>query len=143
MRKEISQKRKHWNIDKLARGKISRTRDNSQGSNENAIDYHASRSLNVNSDESSEMDVNNKKSSQRKAFVVRVKTKNLNLDDGFKWLKYGEKELRNHRYTRSYYKCEKSRVRRCPVQKWITVSSENSDYVDFAYIGIHNHRPNC
>ncbi|MCO5599459.1 hypothetical protein L7F22_053563 [Adiantum nelumboides] len=72
----------------------------------------------------------------------RVKTLNVNLDDGFLWSKYGEKEIIKHKHPRSYLRCiENSSKNGCRVLKRVQRCSSNEEYVEFMYLGLHNHHP--
>ncbi|MCO5609850.1 hypothetical protein L7F22_064082 [Adiantum nelumboides] len=70
-----------------------------------------------------------------------VKTLNVNLDDGFLWLKYGEKDISEHKHPRSYLKCVESARNGCRAQKRIQRCSSIEDYVGIMYLGMHNHGP--
>ncbi|KAH7293334.1 hypothetical protein KP509_28G021100 [Ceratopteris richardii] len=56
-----------------------------------------------------------------------------NLSDGYVWLKYGQKNRRNHPYPRSYFRCA---VKNCNVKKRI---QKEVGSVTFTYVGRHNH----
>ncbi|KAI5057573.1 hypothetical protein GOP47_0027588 [Adiantum capillus-veneris] len=71
--------------------------------------------------------------------LIRVKTSKLNLDDGYVWRKYGEKVIKNQKYTRNYLRCDEHKRTQCPVRKQTQRSSEDEDYVEFLYVGRHNH----
>ncbi|MCO5599457.1 hypothetical protein L7F22_053561 [Adiantum nelumboides] len=71
----------------------------------------------------------------------RVKTLNVTLDDGFLWFKNGEKKILEHKHPRSYLKCIESAGTGCRVLKRVQRCSSNEDYVEFLYLGLHNHRP--
>ncbi|KAJ4812540.1 hypothetical protein LUZ62_025106 [Rhynchospora pubera] len=68
-------------------------------------------------------------------------TENLNVekptDDGYNWRKYGQKQLKDGKYPKSYYKCTSPS---CPVKKTIERSSEGH-ITDITYQGRHNHGP--
>ncbi|XP_073032985.1 WRKY transcription factor 55-like [Primulina eburnea] len=40
-------------------------------------------------------------------------------EDGFKWKKYGQKEILGHAYPRSYYICTQQKLRHCPAKKQV------------------------
>ncbi|KAI5057575.1 hypothetical protein GOP47_0027590 [Adiantum capillus-veneris] len=67
---------------------------------------------------------------------LRVKTENIILDDGFLWLKYGQKPINGHTHPRSYLRCAWSG---CKAQKRVQRCSTIEDFVDFLYLGRHNH----
>ncbi|XP_078180266.1 putative WRKY transcription factor 3 [Carex rostrata] len=56
-------------------------------------------------------------------------------DDGYNWRKYGQKQLKDGKYPKSYYKCTSPS---CPVKKTIERSSEGN-ITDITYQGQHNH----
>jgi WRKY DNA -binding domain len=56
-------------------------------------------------------------------------------DDGYNWRKYGQKQLKDGKYPKSYYKCTSPS---CPVKKTIERSSEGH-ITDITYQGQHNH----
>lgn len=56
-------------------------------------------------------------------------------DDGYNWRKYGQKQLKDGKYPKSYYKCTSPS---CPVKKTIERSSEGH-ITDITYQGRHNH----
>ncbi|KAI5057576.1 hypothetical protein GOP47_0027591 [Adiantum capillus-veneris] len=70
----------------------------------------------------------------------RVKTQNILLDDGFLWLKYGQKPINGHTHPRSYLRCANA-WSGCKVQKRVKRCSSFEDSVDFLYLGRHNHSP--
>ncbi|KAI5062934.1 hypothetical protein GOP47_0021481 [Adiantum capillus-veneris] len=55
-------------------------------------------------------------------------------------LRYGEKVIKNQKYTRNYYKCDKNKRTQCPVRKQ-TQRSGDEECVEFLYLGRHNHLP--
>eukprot|EP00270_Netrium_digitus_P010546 TRINITY_DN3278_c0_g1_i3.p1 TRINITY_DN3278_c0_g1~~TRINITY_DN3278_c0_g1_i3.p1 ORF type:complete len:531 (+),score=89.13 TRINITY_DN3278_c0_g1_i3:74-1666(+) len=62
-------------------------------------------------------------------------------DDGFQWLKYGEKPLTDSPYSRSYYRCANKKSK-CNVKKTVDRHVENPrDDIRVAYVGQHNHPP--
>eukprot|EP00798_Chlamydomonas_sp_ICE-L_P016694 gene16694-22957_t len=56
--------------------------------------------------------------------------------DGYKWRKYGQKQVKGNAYPRSYYKCTHPG---CSVRKHVEVSSEDPEKVIISYEGQHNH----
>ncbi|GLT29831.1 hypothetical protein SLA2020_046730 [Shorea laevis] len=62
------------------------------------------------------------------------------MDDGFKWIKYGKKKVKNSQYPRHYYKCSSDG---CNVKKRVERDREDSRFVITTYEGIHNHQTPC
>ncbi|KAI5057574.1 hypothetical protein GOP47_0027589 [Adiantum capillus-veneris] len=71
----------------------------------------------------------------------RVRTRNIILDDGFLWFKYGEKAISGHTHPRSYLKCAASAWSGCKALKRVQRCSNMEDFVEFMYLGTHNHTP--
>ncbi|XP_020551975.1 probable WRKY transcription factor 75 isoform X2 [Sesamum indicum] len=57
------------------------------------------------------------------------------LDDGYRWRKYGQKEVKNNKFP-SYYKCTHQG---CNVKKQVQRLSEDEGIVVTTYQGIHSH----
>ncbi|KAF8047038.1 hypothetical protein N665_3247s0004 [Sinapis alba] len=72
--------------------------------------------------------------------VIHVfKTKSIkenDLDDGYKWRKYGKKPIRGSPFPRHYHKCSHPS---CIVKKKIERDTSNPEYVLTTYEGRHNH----
>lgn len=61
------------------------------------------------------------------------------VEDGYKWRKYGQKHIKGHPFARSYFKCTS---RNCPVKKQVEHSEEGGMLVESrSYKGDHNHPP--
>ncbi|CAL0306745.1 unnamed protein product [Lupinus luteus] len=58
------------------------------------------------------------------------------LDDGYKWRKYGEKRVKNNKFSRSYYRCS---YQGCNVKKQIQRHSKDEQIVVTTYDGMHTH----
>ncbi|KAE9602693.1 hypothetical protein Lal_00050211 [Lupinus albus] len=58
------------------------------------------------------------------------------LDDGYKWRKYGEKNVKNNKFSRSYYRCS---YQGCNVKKQIQRHSKDEQVVVTTYDGMHMH----
>ncbi|CAN0896490.1 Probable WRKY transcription factor 3 [Linum grandiflorum] len=58
-------------------------------------------------------------------------------DDGYKWRKYGQKQVKGSEFPRSYYKCTHLK---CPVTKKVERSLEGQ-VTEIIYKGQHNHQP--
>ncbi|PQQ20410.1 putative WRKY transcription factor 48 [Prunus yedoensis var. nudiflora] len=59
-----------------------------------------------------------------------------NLDDGYRWRKYGQKAVKNSPYPRSYYRCTTAA---CGVKKRVERSSDDPSTVVTTYEGQHTH----
>nr|AFK34310.1 unknown [Lotus japonicus] len=58
------------------------------------------------------------------------------LDDGYRWRKYGQKAVKNSPYPRSYYRCTAAS---CGVKKRVERSSHDPSVVVTTYEGQHIH----
>ncbi|XP_077243185.1 putative WRKY transcription factor 51 [Tasmannia lanceolata] len=72
--------------------------------------------------------------------AFRTKSELEVLDDGFKWRKYGKKQVKNSPNPRNYYRCSNGD---CPVKKRVERDREDSSYVITSYEGVHNHESPC
>ncbi|XP_019418145.1 PREDICTED: probable WRKY transcription factor 48 [Lupinus angustifolius] len=81
-----------------------------------------------------------KKKNQRKQreprFAFKTKSEVDQLDDGYRWRKYGQKAVKNSPYPRSYYRCTTAG---CGVKKRVERSSEDPTTVVTTYEGQHTH----
>lgn len=59
------------------------------------------------------------------------------LDDGYRWRKYGQKAVKNSPYPRSYYRCTTAG---CGVKKRVERSSDDPCIVVTTYEGHHTHQ---
>ncbi|CAA0828743.1 Probable WRKY transcription factor 23 [Striga hermonthica] len=59
-----------------------------------------------------------------------------NLDDGYRWRKYGQKPVKGSFTPRSYYKCA---IKNCPVKKYIERGLDDRKVVITTYRGRHTH----
>ncbi|KAH6780740.1 WRKY DNA-binding protein 71 [Perilla frutescens var. hirtella] len=59
-----------------------------------------------------------------------------NLEDGYRWRKYGQKAVKNSPFPRSYYRCTSQK---CSVKKRIERSYQDPSVVITTYEGQHNH----
>ncbi|KAL1560542.1 WRKY transcription factor 28-like [Salvia divinorum] len=74
---------------------------------------------------------------QRQArFAFMTKSEVDNLEDGYRWRKYGQKAVKNSPFPRSYYRCTSQK---CIVKKRIERSYQDSSVVITTYEGQHNH----
>ncbi|KAL0537465.1 hypothetical protein IC582_026443 [Cucumis melo] len=87
---------------------------------------------------SKKVDEGKKKEKREKGprFAFLTKTEIDNLEDGYRWRKYGQKAVKNSPFPRSYYKCTSQN---CSVKKRVERSSEDPGFVITTYEGKHNH----
>ncbi|KAJ4965397.1 hypothetical protein NE237_017246 [Protea cynaroides] len=69
--------------------------------------------------------------------VFRTKSHLEIMDDGFKWRKYGKKQIKSSPYPRNYYRCKSEG---CPVKKRVQREKEDSSYVMTTYEGSYKHK---
>ncbi|CAH8319450.1 unnamed protein product [Eruca vesicaria subsp. sativa] len=70
----------------------------------------------------------------RVSFITKSQVNNL--DDGYKWRKYGQKPVRNSPFPRSYYRCT---ISWCNVKKRVERSFTDQSSVITTYEGQHTH----
>merc|ERR1711959_577693 len=70
--------------------------------------------------------------------VVETESKSDQIDDGYRWRKYGQKLVKGNPYPRSYYKCTSQG---CNVRKHVERSQHNPKCVVTTYEGKHTHPP--
>ncbi|CAG9467212.1 unnamed protein product [Pedinophyceae sp. YPF-701] len=68
--------------------------------------------------------------------VVRVQSESGVINDGFKWRKYGQKQVKGSHFPRSYYKCT---APGCMVRKHVERDDEDPSYLVTTYDGAHTH----
>ncbi|KAF8389739.1 hypothetical protein HHK36_024258 [Tetracentron sinense] len=73
-------------------------------------------------------------------FAFMTKSKVDQLEDGYRWRKYGQKTVKNSPFPRSYYRCTNSK---CTVKKRVERSSEDPTIVITTYEGQHCHYSVC
>ncbi|KAK6133945.1 hypothetical protein DH2020_032313 [Rehmannia glutinosa] len=73
---------------------------------------------------------------RQQSFAFVTKSEIDNLEDGYRWRKYGQKAVKNSPFPRSYYRCTHSK---CMVKKRIERSSEDPSVVITTYEGKHCH----
>ncbi|CAI9765807.1 unnamed protein product [Fraxinus pennsylvanica] len=78
----------------------------------------------------------NQKRQREPRFAFMTKTEVDNLDDGYRWRKYGQKAVKNSPFPRSYYRCTNAS---CVVKKRVERSCEDSSIVVTTYEGTHTH----
>ncbi|XP_028753211.1 WRKY transcription factor 71-like [Neltuma alba] len=69
-------------------------------------------------------------------FAFMTKSEVDQLEDGYRWRKYGQKAVKNSPYPRSYYRCT---TQKCTVKKRVERSFEDPTTVITTYEGQHNH----
>ncbi|KAL6548188.1 Transcription factor [Orobanche gracilis] len=69
-------------------------------------------------------------------FAFMTKSDADQLDDGYRWRKYGQKAVKNSPFPRSYYRCTSTA---CGVKKRVERSSEDPSIVVTTYEGAHTH----
>ncbi|KAK8664602.1 hypothetical protein V6N13_084383 [Hibiscus sabdariffa] len=81
-----------------------------------------------------------KKKDERKQkeprFAFVTKTEVDQLEDGYRWRKYGQKAVKNSPFPRSYYRCT---TQKCTVKKRVERSYQDPSTVITTYEGQHNH----
>ncbi|XP_074323663.1 uncharacterized protein LOC141660570 [Apium graveolens] len=69
-------------------------------------------------------------------FVFQTRTDIDNMDDGFRWRKYGQKAVKHSPFPRNYYRCTSDG---CGVKKRVERSADDPSTVITTYQGTHNH----
>ncbi|OWM73291.1 WRKY transcription factor 71-like [Punica granatum] len=69
-------------------------------------------------------------------FAFLTKSDIENLEDGYRWRKYGQKAVKNSPHPRSYYRCTSQK---CTVKKRVERSFQDPSVVITTYEGRHNH----
>lgn len=78
----------------------------------------------------------NQKRQREPRFAFMTKSEIDNLDDGYRWRKYGQKAVKNSPFPRSYYRCTSTA---CGVKKRVERSSDDPTIVVTTYEGTHTH----
>uniref|UniRef100_A0A6P3YYU6 probable WRKY transcription factor 48 n=1 Tax=Ziziphus jujuba TaxID=326968 RepID=A0A6P3YYU6_ZIZJJ len=78
----------------------------------------------------------NQKRQREPRFAFMTKSEVDQLDDGYRWRKYGQKAVKNSPYPRSYYRCTSAG---CGVKKRVERSSDDPSIVVTTYEGQHTH----
>ncbi|XP_019159311.1 PREDICTED: probable WRKY transcription factor 71 [Ipomoea nil] len=90
-------------------------------------------------DKSKKMNKGKKKEEKKQReprFAFITKSEIDNLEDGYRWRKYGQKAVKNSPFPRSYYKCT---TQKCTVKKRVERSHQDPTTVITTYEGQHNH----
>ncbi|KAJ7968874.1 WRKY transcription factor [Quillaja saponaria] len=69
-------------------------------------------------------------------FAFMTKSEVDQLEDGYRWRKYGQKAVKNSPYPRSYYRCT---TQKCTVKKRVERSFQDPSVVITTYEGQHTH----
>ncbi|KAH7415446.1 hypothetical protein KP509_14G044100 [Ceratopteris richardii] len=71
---------------------------------------------------------------------ILVPSSDVNIFDGYDWLKYGQKDIKGQTQPRSYFHCASHGPPTfCTIKKQVQFSSEADGYLSVYYIGRHNH----
>ncbi|XP_061339206.1 probable WRKY transcription factor 70 [Gastrolobium bilobum] len=73
---------------------------------------------------------------RRKGAQTRTTLSNT-TDDNHSWRKYGQKEIQNSKFPRSYFRCSSKYDQGCKATKQVQLTQENPDMYKIMYIGIH------
>ncbi|XP_059655726.1 probable WRKY transcription factor 57 [Cornus florida] len=84
----------------------------------------------------SKVKVKGEKRIRQPRFAFMTKSEVDNLEDGYRWRKYGQKAVKNSPFPRSYYRCTNSK---CTVKKRVERSSDDPTTVITTYEGQHCH----
>ncbi|KAJ8527782.1 hypothetical protein K7X08_015233 [Anisodus acutangulus] len=76
------------------------------------------------------------KKQKEQRFAFMTKSEIDNLEDGYRWRKYGQKTVKNSNFPRNYYRCT---TQKCGVKKRVERSYEDPSIVITTYEGQHNH----
>ncbi|XP_059277046.1 WRKY transcription factor 71-like [Lycium ferocissimum] len=91
-------------------------------------------------DDKSKKECKAKKKAEKKQkeqrFAFMTKSEIDNLEDGYRWRKYGQKAVKNSNFPRNYYRCT---TQKCGVKKRVERSYEDPSIVITTYEGQHNH----
>ncbi|RDY02090.1 putative WRKY transcription factor 41, partial [Mucuna pruriens] len=86
---------------------------------------------------------NSKKRKMMPKWTEQIKVKMANggvegpLEDGYRWRKYGQKDILSAKYPRSYYRCRFRNTKGCYATKQVQRSEEEASTFDITYRGSH------
>lgn len=99
--------------------------------------YHSSFATSQSDNPGNFRDVaSNKTSSNQQRLPFPETSNRSSLDDGYKWRKYGQKQLKRNENSHSYYKCAHQN---CPTKKKVERSFINGHITEIVHKGAHNH----
>ncbi|BAU00630.1 WRKY transcription factor 53 WRKY DNA-binding protein [Vigna angularis] len=89
-----------------------------------------------------ELKQNSKKRKKMPKWTEQVRVKIQNgveepLQDDYSWRKYGQKNILNAKYPRSYYRCTFQKSKGCFATKQVQRSEEDTNVFDISYRGSH------
>lgn len=93
------------------------------------------------SDHESKDQANRKRRWTRKVEVCGGRGIDVQLDDGYGWRKYGQKDILGAKFPRGYYRCTHRYGQGCLATKQIQRSDYNPNILDITYSGIHTCDP--
>ncbi|KAJ4720243.1 putative WRKY transcription factor [Melia azedarach] len=67
----------------------------------------------------------------------RIGNTEIPPEDGYTWRKYGQKEILNSRYPRSYYRCTHQKLYQCPAKKRVQRLDDDPYTFEITYHGDH------
>ncbi|QHO23383.1 probable WRKY transcription factor 68 [Arachis ipaensis] len=83
------------------------------------------------------MSMNNKRNKNNLSKITYLtKSESENLEDGYKWRKYGKKSLKKSPFPRSYYRCT---AIGCNAKKRVERYVDDPTHVLTTYVGLHAH----
>ncbi|KAK7372907.1 hypothetical protein VNO80_06297 [Phaseolus coccineus] len=69
--------------------------------------------------------------------VLRKTIVSCTTDDNYAWRKYGQKEIQNSKFPRSYFRCSYKHDQGCKATKQVQLDHDNPYLYRITYIGIH------
>ncbi|KAK4273785.1 hypothetical protein QN277_017116 [Acacia crassicarpa] len=78
---------------------------------------------------------------RRKAADTRTKISQT-MEDEYEWRKYGQKEILNSKFPRSYFRCTRKHDQGCKAVKQVQRIEENPEMFLTIYIGVHTCKDN-
>ncbi|KAL0339831.1 UNVERIFIED_CONTAM: putative WRKY transcription factor 70 [Sesamum radiatum] len=73
-------------------------------------------------------------------FTETVTTSEKLDDDGYSWKEYGQKDILNAKYPRSYFRCQYRYSQSCMARKQVQRSDDDPLIYDITYMGKHSCR---